>query len=158
MSTEDSKPDVLAKACMGSNVISTLVGATATAKGFRDDWFLADVLDEIADRSMSFQMHLESGEERIGPILARAADALRRNVIGTKLMLTVSELSEALESLRVTGAIGALSGDGNIGEELADAQIRIGDLADMLGIEIGDEVWAKMDKNRQRPHMHGKSM
>jgi len=140
------------------NLVAEKVGDTSESKGFRDDWELANLLDEIADRSMFFQMHLASGEQRIGPILALAADALRRNVIGTKLMLTVSELSEALESLRVTGYVGHANGDGNIGEELADAQIRIGDLADMIDIQIGDEVYAKMTKNRDRPHLHGKQM
>lgn len=73
------------------------------------------------------------------------------HVVATKLMLAVSELAEALEDMRDHGI-----GNGRFGEELADAVIRILDLADMLRIPIGDEVIRKMLKNAERPHKHGR--
>jgi NTP pyrophosphatase (non-canonical NTP hydrolase) len=66
-----------------------------------------------------------------------------------KLMLTVSELSEAAEAFR--------RGDTeHIGEELADAYIRLVDLAYYMDIDIEKEVLDKMNINKGRPWLHGK--
>lgn len=75
---------------------------------------------------------------------------LWRNAIATKLMLIVSEVSEALEALR--------GGDeGNFKEELADVAIRLGDLCGGLGIDLETEIKKKMDKNKSRSYKHGKA-
>lgn len=104
-----------------------------------------------------------------------------------KLMLIVTELSEAMEAYRhiepavlaarqndIDGAGGARDGyfcwedtpqdvrdrNGphieNFEEELADAFIRLADLAGSLGIDLHREVAAKMAKNELRPRKHGK--
>jgi NTP pyrophosphatase (non-canonical NTP hydrolase) len=65
------------------------------------------------------------------------------------LMLAVSELGEAMEAFRHDDR-------GNFAEELADTVIRIMDDCEALGIDLEAEILAKMEKNRQRPHMHGK--
>lgn len=39
--------------------------------------------------------------------------------------------------------------------ELADAMIRIMDLAEYLGIDLADAIMVKADYNRGRPAMHG---
>lgn len=66
-----------------------------------------------------------------------------------KLMLVVSELGEALEASRN-------SDFDNFCEELADTCIRIFDLAGAFNIHLGDVIAAKMEKNEQRPYLHGK--
>ena len=68
--------------------------------------------------------------------------------IPEKLMLIVSELSEALEDYRV-------SDTKHMGEELADACIRIFDLSEYLKINIEQEIVNKMEKNKERPYLHG---
>lgn len=68
--------------------------------------------------------------------------------IPTLLCLIHSEISECLEGFR--------QGDReNVAEELADALIRILDLAGGLGIDIDDEVQVKLTVNRARGHKHG---
>jgi NTP pyrophosphatase (non-canonical NTP hydrolase) len=105
------------------NDLAEAIGSINDAKGFREPW-----------------------KQR-----RNEDDAM--NIVGTKLMLTVSELAEALEEMRDKG-VDTHGNHGSFGEELADAVIRIFDLADMLRIPIGDEVIRKMLKNADRPHMH----
>jgi len=95
---------------------------------------------------------------------------------GEKLMLVVSELSEALEASRKhapydPNKIGTPYSDpekiskdeyetvikGTVAEELADAVIRIADIADIYGINLDFHIRAKMAYNETRPYMHGKS-
>lgn len=111
------------------NGLSAEIGEWSESKGFREDWAGALIAESSAQQS---------------------------NVISTKLMLTVSELSEALETLRDNGADGVLKGEGNFGEELADAVIRILDLAHMIGSPIGDEIMRKVESNNNRPYKHGR--
>ena len=69
--------------------------------------------------------------------------------VPTKLMLVVTELSEAMEAYR----------DRNRSEfayELADATIRIFDLAGTLGVDLEHIIMKKMDVNRERPPIHGR--
>lgn len=100
--------------------------------------------------------------------------------ISNKLMLTVSELAEALEELREGQPHVYYSlehSDGGVkyrmpippgdevrcppakpegfGIELADAVIRIFDLAEHLGIDIGEMLQIKMQYNKSRPFRHG---
>lgn len=81
--------------------------------------------------------------------------------IPEKLCLIHSEISEALEEYRL-GTIEDRTGypDGKpegFASELADAVIRIGDLAQALGIELEDAIRKKMAYNRTRPYKHGKT-
>lgn len=88
--------------------------------------------------------------------------------IPTKLMLIVSELGEALEEFRADrmdlwreqfrdedGVLHDHAKPEGFGIELADALIRILDLAAYLGLDMGALVELKMDYNAGRPHMHG---
>lgn len=69
---------------------------------------------------------------------------------GTLIALIHSELSEALEADR--------HGDKeHVTEELADVAIRLGDLCGALDINIESAILAKMEKNRGRERLHGKS-
>lgn len=94
--------------------------------------------------------------------------------ISEKLMLIVSELGEAQEALRkdrhacpdeialVEGAEDTFVGDfqtivkDTFEDELADAVIRIADLAGYLGIDLEKHVELKLRYNKTRPHKHGK--
>lgn len=86
-----------------------------------------------------------------------------------KLMLVVTELSEAFEAYRdltpstlrvldqpVLG--GHFQPDllSNFKEELADTYIRLGDLCASLGIDISVPIEQKMLVNEGRPHKHGR--
>lgn len=66
-----------------------------------------------------------------------------------KLMLIVTEVSEAAEHVRLGDFIA-------LKEELADILIRTLHLARGLGIDIQMEVLTKMEINKRRPYRHGK--
>jgi len=137
----------------GMNLMARVIGATTEEKGFRDDWKLADQLDALAEE------YPEIDTDEAERILTAAANALRINIIGMKLMLTVSELSEALEELRLDGLEGVTGPEGGpFDEELADAHIRLLDLANMLGLDTGPQTVRKIRKNMDRPRMHGKKV
>ena len=72
---------------------------------------------------------------------------------GDRIAMIHSELSEAMEEARSSQVVRA-----RIGEELADAVIRIGDLAAIQGIDLQSAIGEKMEKNKGRPLLHGKRM
>jgi NTP pyrophosphatase (non-canonical NTP hydrolase) len=102
--------------------------------------------------------------------------------LGERLMLVIAELSEALEADRKDSwAPKVVSVDypkmrnsdpfadkdawkktyealfkGTVEEELADAIIRIGDIAGIYGIDLDWHIQAKMAYNETRPYLHGK--
>lgn len=81
------------------------------------------------------------------------------NVVGTKLMLVVGELSEAMESLRKDGLGARCDKPINISaleEEFADTIIRIMDTAKKLGLNLGRAIVLKAKYNDGRPYKHGK--
>jgi NTP pyrophosphatase (non-canonical NTP hydrolase) len=73
-----------------------------------------------------------------------------------RLMLIVSELGEALEAIRhgnpPDSHIPKYTG---LEAELADAIIRIMDLAETHNLRLADAIVAKMAYNSRRPVMHG---
>jgi NTP pyrophosphatase (non-canonical NTP hydrolase) len=66
------------------------------------------------------------------------------------LMLIVSEISEAMEGVRKNLMDDKLPHRKMIEVELADALVRIGDLAGFLGLDVGGAVVEKMDFNANR--------
>ncbi len=66
------------------------------------------------------------------------------------IALIHSELSEALEAHRNGETVE------RIAEELADAVIRILDTGAYQHYNVGSALIAKMEKNKARPHKHGK--
>jgi hypothetical protein len=140
------------------DLLSEIIGEWAIGHGFREDWELADKLDQLAQRLHNEDVEANQ-EDYI--MLWQAAEALRTNVLGMKLMLSVSELAEALDTLRKVGASGVLRGEGNFSEELADTHIRLFDLAHLINpkLKIGSvaqEVIDKIKVNAKRPYKHGK--
>lgn len=75
---------------------------------------------------------------------------LKTREVGTMLMLIVSEISEAMEGYRKGLMDDHLPTRSMIECELADAVIRIGDLAGMLQIDLGGAVIDKIIYNRTR--------
>lgn len=66
-----------------------------------------------------------------------------------KIMLIVTELAEAVEGLR--------RGDKrNVNEELADTVIRIADTCGGYNIDLETAIERKIEKNKNRPRLHGK--
>jgi hypothetical protein len=76
-----------------------------------------------------------------------------------RLMLVVSELGEALEAIRDNNWSHQPK-SGGVGEEVADAQIRLADLfTDLFPPDSNDAVVrAKMEYNASRPRKHGRSL
>lgn len=85
--------------------------------------------------------------------------------VASKLALVHSEISEALEDLRdekivmrlVTNSKG-LSEPVGLEVELADAVIRILDLAQGLGLDIENAIYEKMIYNQKREYKHGRKI
>ena len=79
-----------------------------------------------------------------------------RNV-GEMIALIHSELSEGLEGHRRRTEDDHLPGRSSLEVELADAIIRIMDLAVGLGLDVGTAIVQKHVFNRSRPYRHGKA-
>lgn len=83
--------------------------------------------------------------------------------IGDAIALIHSECSEALDEFRDSTSVEDLlhvryREDGKpegFSIELADAVIRLGDLAESLGIDLGAMIVLKHAWNETRPHRHG---
>ena len=144
----------------GHNALQQECGQTAQEHGFSNDWLMADWLESLAEYLSKEDRFTTDVTKPLGVStvdgLQTAAVILRNNILGTKLMLIVSELSEGLESLRENGgAAGALDGEGNFNEELADAIVRILDTGTFVKANLGDDLLRKMAVNKSRPFMHG---
>jgi len=75
----------------------------------------------------------------------------RPHIVGEKLMLIVSEVSEAMEAHRKNLPDDKLTHRKGIDVELADAVIRIADLCGALGIDLGAALAEKLEYNKTRP-------
>ena len=75
----------------------------------------------------------------------------------TKAMLVVTEISEYVEARRTDDMVSEkIPGFTHAEEEIADAVIRLMDLAGGRGLHLAAAILAKMEYNRSRPALHGK--
>lgn len=92
-------------------------------------------------------------------------DADKRDLLPAKLLLVISELTEGFEEVRNGRRINevyllesketGLHKPEGFPIELADAVIRIFDLAEFLEIDLEHFITMKMNYNRDRPYRHG---
>lgn len=75
---------------------------------------------------------------------------------GEKIALIHSEISEALEAYRDNLMDDKLPEYSGLTVELADAVIRIMDLAGRMQLPIAEALVEKLEYNKTRPHKHGK--
>lgn len=69
--------------------------------------------------------------------------------IDTMLLRICSEIGEASEAARDDDMK-------MLGEEMADIFIRLANTAEVMGINLEQEIQKKMVKNRKRPTLHGR--
>ena len=81
----------------------------------------------------------------------RGSGRFGKALVAQKLCLTHSEISEAMEGHRKGLMDDKLPHRPMIEVELADAVIRIADLAGALGLDLGGAIAEKMAFNAQRP-------
>lgn len=118
--------------------------AMSRAKGWWDEFM------ETVDGAV-FRITDEATRERI-----RSATM----TLGTKLMLIVTEVSEAMECVRDDDLVMRYDEEKHgkpegLPSELADIVIRVADLAGALGIDLEDAIKVKMAFNKRRRHRHG---
>ena len=82
---------------------------------------------------------------------AREGTRFGKALVAEKLCLIHSEVSEAMEGARKSLPDDKLPHRSMIEVELADAIIRIGDLAGALGLDLGGAIAEKMAFNAVRP-------
>ena len=120
------------------------MSTTTPVKSFPGAAEAGDLLEYLcheASCSAGWWTDLRTGE----PIITRP------HVVGEKLMLIVSEISEAMEGHRKGLQDDKLPHRPMIEVELADAVIRIADLAGALGLDLGGAIAEKLAYNAVRP-------
>lgn len=117
-------------------------------------------------QEICFQNAEDKGFHERGTLILSSGDKEAINdYIGSRLLLVVSEVSEAQDELRAghdhfeeyfSEVDGVAQKPEGFASEIADVIIRILDLAGELGIDIADTIDLKMRYNATRPRLHGK--
>lgn len=107
-----------------------------------------DLINEAYDNSEEHGFH-KAYDELLASAPVEQKKAMRRTAILAKLGLIASEVGEAVSAVQH-------GDDPGLAMELADIIIRVLDLCGSEYIELGRVMIAKMQKNRNRPYLHGK--
>lgn len=111
---------------------------------------------EVAFRNVQRAVHGNSVEHGFWDDYPQDLNA---DQVAAKLALIHSEISEALEAVRDNYPESQkIAVTGQFEEELADAVIRIMDLAEYTGVDVAKALIEKAVYNRSRPFKHGKSI
>lgn len=110
----------------------------------------SDVLMDIADAGTSLMLTCHSLAAKAGWYHDPRTGALKDRNVGEMLMLIVSEVSEAMEGHRKSLHDDKLPHRKMIEVELADAVIRICDLAGYLDLDLGGAIAEKLVFNTVR--------
>ena len=108
------------------------------------------VQEEVADATTSLVLTCHSLAAKAGWYHDPKTGAIKDRNVGEMLMLIVSEVSEAMEGHRKTLKDDKLKHRQMIEVELADAVIRICDLAGYLDLDLGGAVAEKLAFNAVR--------
>jgi len=112
----------------------------------------AEILQDAchsASRAAGWWTDLATGQDLAAEM--RAGTRLGKALAAEKLCLIHSEVSEAMEGHRKGLQDDKLPHRSMIEVELADAVIRIADLAGALGLDLGGAIAEKLAFNAQRP-------
>lgn len=122
------------------DIIQQRIHDSVVEKGFWEDAETAldvDSPDSTVDHSKEYQ-------------------AIQKFIVGQKIALIHSEVSEALEGSRKDLMDDHLPSRSMLEVELADTVIRIMDLAQWLGLDLSGAILEKFSYNQSRPYKHGK--
>lgn len=110
---------------------------------------LAAVLTDCHDRSLAAGWWVGAdGTDLLAEVSARST--LGNALVAQKMMLITSEVAEAMEGHRKDLVDDHLPHRRTVEVELADAIIRIGDLAGALGLDVAAAVAEKLEYNSRR--------
>jgi NTP pyrophosphatase (non-canonical NTP hydrolase) len=104
-----------------------------------------------AGRSLQFMCHIASLKAGWWHDINTGDPLDPKSKVPEKLMLTVSELAEAMEAHRKDLMDDKIVHRKGLEVELADALIRIFDLGGALGFDLGAAISEKMEFNANRP-------
>jgi hypothetical protein len=127
--------------------LQEVVHRNSAAHGFWEPWDDAQWLEEFAVHLKNSAVGMAT--DNYNRIL-KIAKEHRVMLLATKLMLSVSELSEALEALRDENPV-------DFNEEVIDSLIRNFDLLQHVGAETTSILANKITKNSERPYKHGRA-
>lgn len=132
-----------------SNIVFFIIHYRNFQKGRAMDW--NRIKSEVARGFRQVQFHAHRLSKEAGWWDNVETDDQLASIIPTKLCLIHSEISEAMEGHRKGLPDDHLPQHSMFAVELADAVIRIGDLAGRCGIDLGPIIAEKMAYNSVRP-------
>ena len=119
------------------------------------------LIKEAHDNAVNKGFHLDDDEMR-NKFKFRSTDYEHfcRLAMIKDLALIVTEISEAIEAIRENRFTDyhKINFKETFEEEIADAVIRIADLCGQYNIDLEYFIKEKMEYNKTRPNMHGKSI